>query len=128
MPSSWNGKSSTADLRHQLERMRSFTSSIRWARLFCSAGAISRGRSVFPVTESKDIGENGFDVLKNDVDLMPANVRTDSVLRGDLFIAFLALVLRMKLMWLMIDAGLHKRYSLRRIAYGDGEYQGNDLA
>jgi len=66
--------------------------------------------------------------LKNDVDLMPANVRTDSVLRGDLFIAFLALVLRMKLMWLMIDAGLHKRYSLRRIAYGDGEYHGNDLA
>ena len=61
---------------------------------------------------SKDIVEKGFDILKNDIDLMPANVRTDSSLRGYLFIAFLALVLRMKLMRLMIDAGLHKRYSV----------------
>ncbi len=61
---------------------------------------------------SKDIVEKGFDVLKNDIDLMPANLRTNSILRGYLFIAFIALILRMKLMRMMIDAELNKRYSV----------------
>jgi transposase len=61
---------------------------------------------------SKDVVEKGFDVLKNDIDLMPANVRSDSSLRGYLFVAFLALILRMKLMRLMIEAGLNKKYSV----------------
>ena len=55
--------------------------------------------------------EKGFDILKNDLELMPMNVRTDSSLRGYLFIAFLALILRMKLIRLMTDAQLLKRYS-----------------
>jgi transposase len=61
---------------------------------------------------SKDIVEKGFDVLKNDIDLMPSNLRTDSSLRGYLFIAFIALILRMKLMKMMNDAGLNKKYSV----------------
>ena len=61
---------------------------------------------------SKDVVEKGFDVLKNDIDLMPANVRSDSSLRGYLFVAFLALILRMKLMRMMIEAGLNKKYSV----------------
>jgi len=61
---------------------------------------------------SKDVVEKGFDALKNDIDLMPANVRSDSSLRGYLFVAFLALILRMKLMRLMIEAGLNKKYSV----------------
>jgi transposase len=61
---------------------------------------------------SKDVVEKGFDVLKNDIELMPANLRTNSSLRGYLFIAFLALILRMKLMRMMIDAQLNKRYSV----------------
>lgn len=60
----------------------------------------------------KDVVEKGFDILKNDIDLMPMNIRTDSSLRGYLFIAFLALILRMRLMRLMVDAELHKRYSV----------------
>jgi transposase len=60
----------------------------------------------------KDTVEKGFYILKNDIDLMPANVRTDSTLRGYLFIAFLALVLRMKLMSMMNKAGLNKRFSV----------------
>ena len=61
---------------------------------------------------SKDVVEKGFDVLKNDIDLMPANLRTNSSLRGYLFIAFLALIFRMKLIRMMIDAELNKRYSV----------------
>jgi transposase len=60
----------------------------------------------------KDTVEKGFYILKNDIDLMPANVRTDSTLRGYLFIAFLALVLRMKLLSMMNKAGLNKRFSV----------------
>lgn len=61
---------------------------------------------------SKDVVEKGFDVLKNDIDIMPANLRTNSSLRGYLFISFLALILRMKLIRMMIDAGLNKKYSV----------------
>ena len=60
----------------------------------------------------KDVVEKGFDVLKNDIELMPTNLRTNNSLRGYLFIAFLALILRMKLMRMMSDAELNKRYSV----------------
>jgi transposase len=60
----------------------------------------------------KDAVEKGFDILKNDIDLMPAHVRTDNTLRGYLFIAFLALIFRMKLMKQMVEAGLSKRFSV----------------
>ena len=60
----------------------------------------------------KDAVENGFAILKNDIELMPAHVRTDNTLRGYLFIAFLALILRMKLMRLMVEAGLSKKFSV----------------
>ena len=56
--------------------------------------------------------EKGFDILKNDLELMPMNVRTDSSLRGYLFIEFQPLILRMKLMRMMGDAQLLKRYSV----------------
>ena len=61
---------------------------------------------------SKDVVEKGFDVLKNDIELMPANLKTDYSLRGYLFVTFLALILRMKLMRSMIDAQLNKKYSV----------------
>ena len=69
-------------------------------------------RECLSLYRSKDVVEKGFDVLKNDIDLMPANLRTSSSLRGYLFIAFLALILRMKLMRMMIEAELNKRYSV----------------
>ncbi len=67
------------------------------------------------IYRSKDVVEKGFDVLKNDIDLMPANLRTNSSLRGYLFIAFIALILRMKLMKMMGDAELNKRYSVEGV-------------
>jgi transposase len=60
---------------------------------------------------SKDLVEKGFDVLKNDIELMPVNIRTDSSLKGYLFIAFIALILRMRLTRLMVDSELNKKYS-----------------
>ena len=59
---------------------------------------------------SKDVVEKGFDVLKNDIELMPTNIRNDNSIKGYLFVAFVALILRMKLTRLMINAELNKRY------------------
>ncbi len=61
---------------------------------------------------SKDVVEKGFDVLKNDIELMPINLKTSNSLRGYLFVTFLALILRIKLMRMMIDAELNKRYTV----------------
>ncbi|MCX8207983.1 MAG: IS1634 family transposase [Methanothrix sp.] len=60
----------------------------------------------------KDVVEKGFSVMKNNLDVMPSNLKTNNSLRGYLFVAFLALILRMKLMRMMIDAGLSKKMSV----------------
>ena len=46
---------------------------------------------------------------------MPAHVRTEKALKGYLFIAFLALILRMKLMKRMVETGLSKRFSVEGV-------------
>lgn len=69
-------------------------------------------RKCLALYRSKDVVEKGFDLLKNDIDLMPADLRANSSLRGYLFIAFLALILRMKLIRMMIDAELNKKFSV----------------
>ena len=64
---------------------------------------------------SKDVVEKGFDIMKNELDLMPANVRKDSTMKGYLFISFLSLILRMRLMKLMREAGLSSKYSVEAL-------------
>ncbi|MDW7758991.1 MAG: IS1634 family transposase, partial [Desulfuromonadales bacterium] len=64
---------------------------------------------------SKDVVEKGFDIMKNDLEVMPANVRKDTTMKGYLFICFLSLILRMRLMKMMRDAELSKRYSIEAL-------------
>jgi transposase len=61
---------------------------------------------------SKDAVEKGFKILKNDIEVVPLNVRTDSSLRGYIFVCFLALILRMKLTRMLKETELQKRYSV----------------
>jgi transposase len=60
----------------------------------------------------KDVVKKGFDVLKNDIELMPANLKTNISIKGYLFIALLALIMRMKLVKMMNEAELSKRCSV----------------
>ena len=60
----------------------------------------------------KDIVEKVFAVLKNDIDALPLNVRKDATVAGYLFVCFLALILRMRLLRLVKEAGLNKKYSI----------------
>jgi transposase len=56
-------------------------------------------------------------MLKNYIDFMSSHVRTDNTLGGYLFIAFLALILRMKPMNLMIKSRSEQEVLGRRIAF-----------
>ena len=60
----------------------------------------------------KDIVEKVFAVLKNDIEALPLNVRKDATVAGYLFVCFLALILRMRLLRLVKEAGLNKKYSI----------------
>lgn len=61
---------------------------------------------------SKDIVEKGFYMLKNDIEVMPMHIRKDSTLKGYVFVCFLALIIRMRLMRMMKDTEPNKKYSV----------------
>jgi transposase len=60
----------------------------------------------------KDVVEKGFSMLKNDIEALPLNVRKDSTVAGYLFVCFLSLILRMRLLRLLKESGLNKKYSI----------------
>lgn len=60
----------------------------------------------------KDVIEKGFDILKNDIETLPLNTHKTSTLKGFLFICFLSLIIRMRLLKMMQSAQLTKHYSL----------------
>ncbi len=56
--------------------------------------------------------EKAFDILKNDIELYTPHVHKENTLRGLLFISFLSLILKMRLMKLMKECGLSERYGV----------------
>lgn len=85
----------------------------------------------------KDIIEKGFDFLKNDIESLPLNVQKETTLKGSLFVNFLALIIRMRLLNLMRERGLIERYSvgglllelekMKKIELSDGEIVVSEL-
>jgi len=75
--------------------------------------------------------EKSFKALKNEIDILPLNTHSEKTTRGFIFIAFLSLIIRTRLMNMMRDAGLLDKYSvellllqlekLRKIALADGQ-------
>jgi Transposase len=63
----------------------------------------------------RDAVEKCYDVMKNDLETLPLNLRTEETLRGYLFVSFLALVLRMRLQMMMKETGLVKQYSVQKL-------------
>lgn len=60
----------------------------------------------------KDVVEKAFSMLKNDIEGLPLNVRKDSTVSGYLFVCYLSLILRMRLLRLSKESGLNKKYSI----------------
>lgn len=64
---------------------------------------------------SRDLVERSFDILKNDLDIMPLNIKKRESLCGLMFIAFLSLLVRMHILKQLQETGLIKNCSLERI-------------
>jgi transposase len=62
--------------------------------------------------QEKDIIEKGFHILKNDIETLPTNVHKNDTLKGFLFICFLSMIIRMRLLKLMQTTHLAERYTL----------------
>ncbi len=63
----------------------------------------------------KDIIEKGFDTFKNDFQALPLNAKTESTIRGLLFVNYLSLIVRMRLINQMRECGLLKNYTVEKL-------------
>jgi transposase len=57
----------------------------------------------------------GFDILKNDLKALPLNAKTESVSRDLLFVNYLSLIVRMRLINQMRVTGLLKNYTIEKL-------------
>jgi len=79
----------------------------------------------------RDEIEKSFKALKNEIDLLPLNTQGEETTRGFIFVAFLSLIIRARLMNKMREAKLLDKYSvellllqlekLRKIKLADGQ-------
>ena len=79
----------------------------------------------------RDEIEKSFRALKGEIDILPLNTHSDKTTRGFIFIAFLSLIIRTRLMNMMREAKILNKYSvellllqmekLRKIALADGQ-------
>jgi transposase len=85
----------------------------------------------------RDEIEKSFKTLKNEIDILPLNTHSEKTTKGFIFIAFLSLIIRTRLITMMRDAGLIDKYSvellllqlekLRKLRWQMGRYcHGND--
>lgn len=75
--------------------------------------------------------EKSFKALKSEIDILPLNTHSEKTMRGFIFIAFLSLIIRTRLMNMMREAKLLDKYSvellllqlekLREITLADGQ-------
>ncbi len=64
------------------------------------------------VYRERDCIEKMFRMLKQDLQVLPMNVRKESTMRGFIFVTFISLILRMKLLKQMKDTDLLEEYTL----------------
>jgi transposase len=79
----------------------------------------------------RDEIEKNFKALKNEIDILPLNTHSDETTKGFIFIAFLSLIIRSRLINMMREAKLLDKYSvellllqlekLRMITLADGQ-------
>ena len=67
---------------------------------------------VLSMYRGRDIVEKGFEMLKNDISALPLNAQKTETVKGFIFLCFLALILRMRLLRMMQDTELSKNYTV----------------
>jgi transposase len=83
------------------------------------------------IYRERDEVEKSFKALKNEIDILPLNTHSEKTTKGFIFIAFLSLIIRTRLMNMMREAKLLDKYSvelmllqldeLRKITLADGQ-------
>ena len=63
----------------------------------------------------RDVVEKGFCNLKNEIKTLPLNTQKESTTRGFLFMSFLSLIIRMRLLNRMKSTGLLKKYTIEKM-------------
>ena len=69
--------------------------------------------------------EKSFKALKNELDILPLNTHSEKTTRGFIFIAFLGLIIRTRLINMMREAEILDKYSVRTSASAIGEIEKN---
>ncbi|WP_449405513.1 IS1634 family transposase [Methanofollis tationis] len=64
------------------------------------------------VYRERDAVEKAFRTLKQDIQVMPLNAKNESSMKGFLFVTFISLILRMRLLKWMKETGLMEDYTL----------------
>ncbi|MBW2738968.1 MAG: hypothetical protein JRE64_08990 [Deltaproteobacteria bacterium] len=63
----------------------------------------------------RDVVEKGFDTLKNNLQALPLNAKTESTIRGLLFVNYLSLIVRMRLINQIRETGLLNNYTVEKL-------------
>lgn len=72
-------------------------------------------KSCLDLYREKDLVEKSFDILKGEIGLMPPYQESREMVRGMLFVVFLALIIRMAFRAKVHDTGLQKQYPVDHI-------------
>ena len=63
----------------------------------------------------RDIIENGFKIMKNDIQSLPLNTNKDSTTKGFIFVCFIGLIIRMRLLSLMREKKIIEDYTVESL-------------
>jgi transposase len=85
----------------------------------------------------RDEIEKEMEMMKSDLDILPLNTHKDSTTSGFIFIVFVALIIRARLLRMMTEAGLLKHYSVkslllelekfRKVSLADGQVMTTEM-
>ncbi len=63
----------------------------------------------------RDVVEKGFKTMKNDIQSLPLNTKRDSTTKGFLFVCFIGLIIRMRLLNTMREKEIVKDYTVESL-------------
>jgi transposase len=63
----------------------------------------------------RDIVEKGFKAMKNDIQSLPLNTNKDSTTRGFIFVCFIGLIIRMRLLSMMRETKIIENYTVESL-------------
>ena len=67
------------------------------------------------VYRERDIVEKGFKIMKNDIQSLPLNTSKDSTTKRFIFVCFIGLILRMKLLSMMRETQIIEDYTVESL-------------